>query len=491
MSVPVLAGDRGFRMTDLIARSDAEQATGEPATPQPEAQWAPAEPSGKKHRLGLWIGIPAGVVVLGAAAASLFLVAPGTTIGGVHVGFLTPGAAADAVQAHVEATSVVIGEGGPTLTASELGASVDAPALASAAFEQRPLWNVTQWFGEPIEAPLALDADAATIALRDAAPQLYADPTPASISFDGAAYVVSPAVDGEGVDLAAIAAPLQRAVEAGQAAATIPATPAVISSPTTTELAQKTADALNAMLPQLGFYVGDERTVPVDAATAASWITVTTAADGSLSYTADAAKIQGFVDGLAPLVNRDPVAGTVIKNSSGDVIETVTASVDGRVLGDTSGVAKAFADQLARGEARYELPVETTAAPVTAIERLLEIDLSSQKLYMWENGSLVDSFLISSGLPGADTPTGDFRVYAHVRSQTMSGWQTALQYNYEIPNVEYVMYFDAAGDNAFHGVYWRDNWGERGSNGCIGMPNWRAEQIYYWSPDGIDVTIHD
>jgi hypothetical protein len=42
------------------------------------------------------------------------------------------------------------------------------------------------------------------------------------------------------------------------------------------------------------------------------------------------------------------------------------------------------------------------------------------------------------------------------------------------------MYFN--GDEAFHGVYWHNNFGTPQSHGCVGMPNYRAKQIYDWSP---------
>ena len=50
------------------------------------------------------------------------------------------------------------------------------------------------------------------------------------------------------------------------------------------------------------------------------------------------------------------------------------------------------------------------------------------------------------------------------------------------------MYFN--GDEAFHGVYWH-NTSAPESHGCVGMPEWRAKQIYDWSPCGIDVWIHN
>lgn len=487
-------------MTDLIARSDSEQLAEAQTTPLdgsgPDVQWAPAEPKKKKRRLGLWIGIPVGVALLGAAAASLFLVAPGTSIGGVHVGFLTPGAAADAVRAHVDGTVVTVGDGGPPLTGSELGATVDADALAAAAFDQRPLWNVTQWFGEPIDATVTLDETVATSALREAAPELHVDPTPAVVAFDGNAYAVSPAADGEGISLEAVAGPLQRALAAGESSVTIDATPSVVSSPSTTELAQQTADALNGMLAQIGFYVGDERAVPVDAATAADWITVTTGDDGAFEITADAAKVQAVVDTLKEKIDRAPEDGYVIVNSAGTVLDDTEAGHDGWTLGDTSGLADDFVAQLASGNAAYRLPVEVTPAVLETLERRIEVDLSAQRVYLFENGSVVDSWSVSTGRPGpAHTETGNFTINYHVRAQTMTGCamenpNCTEAERYVRDNVEWVMYFN--GDQAFHGVWWNSDYasGRPTSNGCVGMSNDRARQLYMFAATGTEISIY-
>jgi lipoprotein-anchoring transpeptidase ErfK/SrfK len=60
---------------------------------------------------------------------------------------------------------------------------------------------------------------------------------------------------------------------------------------------------------------------------------------------------------------------------------------------------------------------------------------------------------------------------------------------YTTENVQWVMYFN--GGQAFHGVYWHTNWGNRMSHGCVGMPISRAKQIYDWSASGTDVWIHN
>lgn len=478
-------------MTDTATRQLTDEQSGLSTLPegQPEVLWAPAEPAPKKRRLWLWIGVPAGLVVTGAVAASLLLIAPGTTVAGVPVGFLTPGAAADAIDAKLAETTISVGQGGATVTGAQLGASVSSGALAAAAFEERPLWNVTQWFGDPAAAKIELDTTKANAALRAAAPALFTDPTPAQLTFDGTSYVVTPAVAGQGINLKELTAKLQDGFDKGAAHVKLTPTAAPVDSLTTTESATGTAGILNAMLDTVGFYVGTERTVPVARDVAASWLTLTTDKAGAFKITADAAAIQPVVDTLAPLVNRAPQDGTVVTNSAGEVLETITEGLDGRTLGDTAGVAKAFATQLGAGDPVFQLPVSSVAPTTTTLARLIEVDLSEQMLYMKENGVVIDSWPISSGRSGgAETEAGTFAVNWHVRSQTMRGVGMDSGVPYEVPNVEWVMYFN--GDQAFHGVYWHSNFGRQGSNGCVGMPNWRAEQLYYWTPDGVDVWTH-
>jgi hypothetical protein len=61
-------------------------------------------------------------------------------------------------------------------------------------------------------------------------------------------------------------------------------------------------------------------------------------------------------------------------------------------------VAKEFAAQLTAGKAAFVLPVTLTPASTVTLQRLLEVNLSEQMLYLKENGGVVDSWPISSGV---------------------------------------------------------------------------------------------
>ncbi|SFR95119.1 Putative peptidoglycan binding domain-containing protein [Microbacterium sp. cf046] len=494
-------------MTDLATRPGAEEAPLgdaaddlEPAATAPidgsgdapAMAWAPAEPAPRKRHLALWIGIPAAVAAVAVVASSLVLIAPGTSVAGVPVGGMTPGAAADAIETRLAETTIVLtGAGGDAeVTGADLGASVDATALANAAFAANPAWNPTTWFAAPIDAPVRIDTDAATAALRAAAPELYTDPVDSAITFDpvSAWYVASPSELGTGIDIDAVRAALAEAFAAGVTVAEldVDATPVQAESPTF--VAQATVDRLNSMLASTGFYVGAERTVPIDRAVAASWLTVASAERGTYVVTADAAAIQPYVDGLAPLVDRAAENGTVITDSGGDVLREVAPGISGRQLGDTSSVASDFATQLDAGNGVFSLPVTEVAPVITTLARRIEVNLSQQQAFLFENEQVVASWYISSGRDGFNSSTGSFRISAKLESQNMGNPDLTKAPYYYTENVPWVMYYNA--DEALHGAYWHNNFGNQMSHGCINMPVDAAAYVYTWAPMGTEVWVH-
>ncbi len=468
----------------------AAEAVGDGGAGDRPVEWAPSEEAPRKKRhIGRWVGIGLGVLALGLGAASTVLIAPGTAIAGVQVGGMTPGAAAEAVSNHLNGMQVTLtGEGaGKRVTGSDLGLRVDAAKLADKAFADRPMWNITTWMGAPVAATISLDDRAADHALRAQVPTVYQDATDATVAFNGTGYVATPAKNGSGIDLKALTTAITAAAEKGQGSVSFPAKAATTAPAITDKDATATAAQLNTMLSALGFYVGTERTVPIDPATASKWITVTPE-DGKLTIHADQAAIQKSVDALPALVNRAPVNATSIVDSSGAVLDDVTPGVTGRQLGDVSGVAAAFASQIAGGNGAFALPVKDTPFASTTLLRKIDVNLSTETLTVTENGNVVDSWLISSGRGDFATHTGSFAVNWKLETQNMGNTDLTKAPFYYQPDVKWIMYFN--GDEALHGVYWHDNWGTPMSHGCVGMPEWRAEWLFDWSPQGTEVNVH-
>lgn len=483
-------------MTDLISAPNTGASDAQPTAPMPPSdgdqpvEWAPAEPAPKKRRVGLWVGIGAGALLLAAGGASTILIAPGTTVAGISVGWMTPGMAAETISSHLAQTKVTLTGAGKdaTVNGAALGAQADATALADKAFSDHPMWNLGSWMGEDIPAKISLDAAAADRALRAAVPGSYTDAVDATVTFDKASgtYVVTDAKAGTGIDVDALSAAFVKAVGANKSSFEFSGAPTEAAASITTDAAKAAAEKLNAMLGTAGFYIGKERTVPIAPATLASWLSVKDV-DGKLVVSADQSAIQTTVDTLAKTVDRPAVNATNIVDSGGKVLKTMTAGATGRVLGDTSKIASDFAAQLGDGKGVFTLPVTETPFESTNLVRKIEVDLSEQRTYLIENGKIVKSWAISSGRSGHDTAIGNFRIYAHVRIQDMRG-NNGDGTKYLTKDVPWVTYFN--GDQAFHGTYWHNNFGTPMSHGCVNMPIEVAKYVYEWAPTGLEVQVH-
>ncbi len=323
--------------------------------------------------------------------------------------------------------------------------------------------------------------------LREKAPGTYRAPVDATVAFDAGSqsYVATPAEAGEGIDVAAVTAALQSAFDAGTAKSSTEAGLVSVDAPVSTDEAGAAVATLNGVLDTVGFYVGDERTVPVDRATAASWLTVTSDGTGAFAISADQAAIQKVVDGLAGQVDRGAVNADVIVDTGGEVIKTLTEGQTGRSIGDTSGIAAAFAAQLADGNGKYALTVAETPFATAKTERNIDVNLSAQTVTLYENGQVYQHWSMSSGKSGWETHTGEFRI----------GWKTALQdmgcapgYDWCTKDVPWVAYFN--GDEGFHGTYWHNNFGTPMSHGCINLTVANAKLLYDWAYRGTPVSVH-
>jgi lipoprotein-anchoring transpeptidase ErfK/SrfK len=115
--------------------------------------------------------------------------------------------------------------------------------------------------------------------------------------------------------------------------------------------------------------------------------------------------------------------------------------------------------------------------------RWIDVDLSDQTLVAYENGVAVRTTLVSTGLPGTPTPTGQFRIWIKFLTDDMEGP------SYYIEDVPYVMYFHKG--YGLHGVTWHGNFGHPMSHGCVNLPTEEAEWLFNWADVGTLVNIHD
>ena len=114
----------------------------------------------------------------------------------------------------------------------------------------------------------------------------------------------------------------------------------------------------------------------------------------------------------------------------------------------------------------------------------IEVDLSNQHLYYYQDGAVIlESDFVSGNMSYADRQTheGIFRLYSKSSPAVLKGPKLPNgKYEYETP-VTFWMPFD--GGIGFHDANWRSNFGgddylTNGSHGCINMPYDNAAALY-------------
>lgn len=119
---------------------------------------------------------------------------------------------------------------------------------------------------------------------------------------------------------------------------------------------------------------------------------------------------------------------------------------------------------------------------ITRYERWIDVDLSKQMLYAYEEDVIVNTFLISSGLINTPTLAGQYSIYVKYVSAVMSGP------GYYLPDVPYTMYYYKG--YGIHAATWHNNFGTPMSHGCINMRLEDAQWMYNWAEIGTLVNIH-
>ena len=123
---------------------------------------------------------------------------------------------------------------------------------------------------------------------------------------------------------------------------------------------------------------------------------------------------------------------------------------------------------------------EAPPAPLASGRSLL-VSITNQRIYAYENGALVHSYLVSTGLPATPTVLGDYNVYVKYQATDMSGP------GYYLPGVPWTMYFYQG--YAIHGTYWHANFGRPMSHGCVNLPPDEARWFYDFASVGTLVRV--
>lgn len=145
----------------------------------------------------------------------------------------------------------------------------------------------------------------------------------------------------------------------------------------------------------------------------------------------------------------------------------------------------------------------TTPAYPDASGQLVVVSIAKQWLWAYQDGKLVLSTPVTTGMPQLPTPTGTFHIMMKESNVWFySPWPYGSPYYYTPEYVQFAMLFRSGGFY-LHAAGWRHAFGpgtnvphtnpdgsyETGSHGCVNMPVSAAGALYGWIGIGATVTI--
>lgn len=255
---------------------------------------------------------------------------------------------------------------------------------------------------------------------------------------------------------------------------------------------EKLLPSANTVIQSTVLLEGSAGTFQAQPADIAAWITPTPQKDGSVKLVIEQGKVQSYVESIGQQVSATPQDKKVIKDKKTGKVVVLQEGRDGTELADAAGLAAQITAAVRNAQdVTLQMNIKTAKAKTINLkgyDKWIEVDLTKQTTTAYEGATPLRTFVIASGLPGYETPTGEYAIWLKVRSQTMTGGSKADGSYYNIPNVEWVSYFYQ--DYALHGAWWRKVFGAPASHGCVNMTNADAQWVYNWAPVGTKVIVH-
>lgn len=370
------------------------------------------------------------------------------------------------------------------------GIQIDMPHTVAAAKQQRSQWQNRLLWWRPLPLTLTVSADTQKLEqfIDTNAAVVTTPPQNASLSVvDGDAKIT----DGTVGKQFGVPNPTQAVMAA---ASNLSMQTLYMKSSvrqpviTAASLASAKAELAAALKQQVTISM-DGTTVHPDAKTVGSWITITpepTTRTVSLGINKDS--VQKYLDGLAggyshPSRSQVQWGGKIISSGA-----------DGATVSDTGAATATLTSDLLAGKGvKATLPVQHTTPKVVNAPtsgKWIEVDLTTKRMYMYDQNALQRTFLVTAGAPATPTVVGTYAIYSKYAQQNMSG-RNADGSHYNQPNVPWVNYFYQ--DYAIHGNYWRPSsyFGNiNSSHGCVSTSVSDAAWIYTWAPVGTPVVVH-
>ena len=452
--------------------------------------------------------VSAGLAVI-AIGAQLILqgyyadrILPGVHVAGQDLGSLTLAQARDRLSSQAKGYRLeLMIDGKPFVAgAADLGVTYNVERTLRQAYQARRDALLPQAASLPLET--TIDTARLNDFSKGVAAKIGTEATDATLMVKGAAVETVGDKNGWSIDPAALATLIARdVVMPSGTPVKLAATqqPAKILASAVGPAVQRANQLMSATITLT--YSG--RSFSPDAEEIGSWLTFGKPADGgtaTLVTGVDVSKVRGYVQQIAGTVNVAPVDKKVtIENG---VTKVTSEGADGTAMDQDPAVA-AIQTALSSNQplnfavASHVVPFKTVSTTIVSLDygRYVEVNLSKQHLWVWQDHQVIYDTPITSGATGAGFPTvtGLFSIYYKATNTHLRGYAYGPRYNYDVQVNYWMPFYSGYG---MHDASWRNgNFGGSdyyygGSHGCVNLPDDAAAFIYNWADVGTPVWVH-
>ena len=218
-----------------------------------------------------------------------------------------------------------------------------------------------------------------------------------------------------------------------------------------------------------------------------------------LTLAVDPNAIKAYLATIAKQINVSAVTQKVnVQNGASSVYQQ---GQNGLALNTDSLAASILAAVSAKQALTIEAPTDPVAfqtqynnSTALAFDQYIEVNLSQQHLWVYQNHQVIFDSPVTSGATGAGFPTatGQFAIYAKETNRHLVGTQYGPRYNYGVFVQYWMPFYQGFG---LHDASWRSSFGGQdyyygGSHGCINLPLATAAWLFNWSSVGTPVWVH-
>ena len=313
-------------------------------------------------------------------------------------------------------------------------------------------------------------------------------PENAYVSFVNSEFTIVPETEGNELNTKEAYQMICRAIDNDAAEVDLESDPKAYKKADVTKESSELQNMVNTYKnltkANITYTFGDE-TVTLDGNTIKDWLQFDE--KGQLLQD-DGAFRQHVVDYVAQLAADHDTVGTErqFQTTSGRTVYVYGSAYGWKI--DQDGEVAQLMQEIQSGTQTTREPVYDMRANAHGTNDLgntyIEVDLTEQYMWYYQNGNIIFQSDIVSGLPSdpdRKTPPGIFTLYSKNSPDVLRGAMTANgTYSYEQP-VTYWMPFN--GNIGFHDADWQpyfggDRYFTGGSHGCINLPPENAGQLY-------------